>query len=168
MFFKPIYISQALNTGTCILQGDLFYSAGLHRNHVSATTNTGNNGRGFGENAGEWTGSVEISKEKIPGSKRSSYGCIDLLQALKGESLSSVFSPNGTLISASAAPHCEVVSWTKKKEARRTENNNIKSNTEPTTSNTIRASPGHPCDVKISSPGQDQRKLTATPGHVVS
>ena len=30
----------------------------------------------------------------------------DLLQALKGERLSSVFSPDGTLISASAAPHC--------------------------------------------------------------
>ena len=32
----------------------------------------------------------------------------DLLQALKGEHLSSVFSPDGTLISASAAPHCGV------------------------------------------------------------
>ena len=30
----------------------------------------------------------------------------DLLQALKGERLSSVFSPHGNLISASAAPHC--------------------------------------------------------------
>ena len=30
--FKPIYILQALNMGTCIWQGDLFYSAGLHRN----------------------------------------------------------------------------------------------------------------------------------------
>ena len=30
----------------------------------------------------------------------------DQLQALKGERLSSVFSPDGTLISASAAPHC--------------------------------------------------------------
>ena len=26
-----------LNTRTCIQQGDLFYSAGLHRNHVLAT-----------------------------------------------------------------------------------------------------------------------------------
>ena len=53
---------RALNTGTCIQQGDLFYSAGLHRNHVIATTNTGTIGRGFGKNAGEWTGRVEISK----------------------------------------------------------------------------------------------------------
>ena len=28
-------------------------------------------GRGFGKNAGEWTGRVEISEEEIPGSKRS-------------------------------------------------------------------------------------------------
>ena len=53
------------------------------------------------KNAGEWTGSVEISKKEIPGSKRT-----DLLKALKGERLSSVFSTDGTLISASAAPHC--------------------------------------------------------------
>ena len=32
----------------------------------------------------------------------------DLLQALKEDRLSSVFSPGGTLISASAAPHCGV------------------------------------------------------------
>ena len=43
------------------LQGDLFYSAGLHRNHVLATANTGEFRRGFEKNAGEWTGSVEIS-----------------------------------------------------------------------------------------------------------
>ena len=40
VFFFPIYIPQALSTGTCIQQGDLFYSAGLHRNHVLATANT--------------------------------------------------------------------------------------------------------------------------------
>ena len=33
MFFEPIYILRALNTGTCIHQGDQIYSAGLHRNH---------------------------------------------------------------------------------------------------------------------------------------
>ena len=56
-----------------IRQGDLFYSTGLHRNHVLATANTGKIRRGFGKNAGEWTGKVEISKEEIPGSKRSMY-----------------------------------------------------------------------------------------------
>ena len=107
MFFEPIYIAQELNTGTYLPQGDLFHSADLHRNHVLATANTGKIRKGLGKNAGEWTGRVEISKGEIPGSKRSMYGLyIDLLQALKGERLSSVFSPDGTLISASAAPHC--------------------------------------------------------------
>ena len=41
----------------------------LHRNHVLATANTGEIGRGFGKNAGEWTG-----REEIPGSKCSMYG----------------------------------------------------------------------------------------------
>ena len=47
MFFEHIYIPRALNTGTCIRQGDLFYSAGLHRKHVLATANTGEIGRGL-------------------------------------------------------------------------------------------------------------------------
>ena len=42
-----------------------------------ATANTGKIiGRGFGKNANEWTGKVEISKEEIPGSKRSMYGYV--------------------------------------------------------------------------------------------
>ena len=44
MFFEPIYMPRALNTGTCIQQGDLVYSAGLHRNHVLATANTEKSG----------------------------------------------------------------------------------------------------------------------------
>ena len=76
MLFEPIYIPRALNTGICIQQGDLFYSAGLHRNHVLATANTGKIGRGFGKNAGEWTGRVERSKEEFFCSKRSMYGYI--------------------------------------------------------------------------------------------
>ena len=73
MFFEPIYIPRALNTGTCLRQGELFYSAGPHRNHVLATAITGRIGRGFAKNAGEWTGRVEISQEEIPGCKRSTY-----------------------------------------------------------------------------------------------
>ena len=38
-----------------------------------AITNTRKIRRGFGKNAGEWTGRVEISKEEIPGSKRIMY-----------------------------------------------------------------------------------------------
>ena len=66
----------ALNTGTCLRQGDLYYSAGLHRIHVLATANAGKIGRGFGKNADEWTGRVEIGKEEITASKRSMYGYI--------------------------------------------------------------------------------------------
>ena len=49
MLFEPVYIPRALNTGTCLRQGDLFDSEGLRRNHVLATANTGKLGRGFGE-----------------------------------------------------------------------------------------------------------------------
>ena len=90
---------------TCLRQGDLFYSAGLNRNLVLGTAKTGKIRRGFGKNTREWPGRVEMRMEEIPGSKRSML-YTDLLQALKGEGLSSVFSPDGTLISASAAPHC--------------------------------------------------------------
>ena len=69
---------RALNTGTCIQQGDLFYSAGQHRKK---------NGRGFGENAGEWTGREEISKEELPGSKRSMYGYILTYSRLERENV---------------------------------------------------------------------------------
>ena len=56
---------RALNTEICLWQSDLFYSVGLHRNHVLllATANTGEIGRGFGRNASEWTGRVGRSEE---------------------------------------------------------------------------------------------------------
>ena len=42
-----------------------------------AAVNTGKTREEFGgKNAGEWTVRVEISKEEIPGSKRSMRGCI--------------------------------------------------------------------------------------------
>ena len=56
--------------GTCLWQGELFYSAGLHGNHVLATANTGEIRRGFMDRKGR------ISKEEIPGSKLSMYGYI--------------------------------------------------------------------------------------------
>ena len=43
---------------------------------VSHSQTQGKNLERFGKNAGEWTGRVEISKEEIPGSKRSMYGYI--------------------------------------------------------------------------------------------
>ena len=60
---------------TDIRQGGLFYSAGLHGNHVLATANTGKIGRGFGINAGERMEKGR-NKEEIPGNKRSMYGYI--------------------------------------------------------------------------------------------
>ena len=68
----------ALNTGTCIQQGDPFYSAGQHRKNI---------GRDFGENAGEWTGRVGISKEELPGSKCSIYGYILTYSRLERENV---------------------------------------------------------------------------------
>ena len=44
------------------------------------------------KNAGEWTGRVEISKEEIPGSKRSMYGYILTYSRLKRENVSGLCS----------------------------------------------------------------------------
>ena len=41
-----------------------------------ATATTGEIWRGFGKNASEWAGRVEINKKEIRGSKRSMYGYI--------------------------------------------------------------------------------------------
>ena len=49
-------------------QCDLFYFAGLHRNQCQSQLTQEKFGRGFGKNAGEWTGRVEISEEEIPDS----------------------------------------------------------------------------------------------------
>ena len=62
VFFEPIYISRALNAGTCIQQGDLFYSAGLHRKHLLATANTAEIGRGFGEKC-RWMDRTDRNKQ---------------------------------------------------------------------------------------------------------
>ena len=43
---------------------------------VLAKANTGKNCERFWKNAGEWNGRLEISKEEIPGSKRSMYSYI--------------------------------------------------------------------------------------------
>ena len=107
ILFQPFYIPRALNTGTCIHRVTYFILRAYTGTMCQTQPTQGKIGRGFAKNAGEWTGSVEISKEEIPGSKRSMYGYILTYSSLlKGERLRSVFSPDGTLISASAAPHC--------------------------------------------------------------
>ena len=70
-FFQPIHIPPAFNTGTCIQQGDIFYFADLHRNRCYPQPTQEKNRERFWKKCSEWTGRVEISKEKIPGSKRS-------------------------------------------------------------------------------------------------
>ena len=54
-------------------KGDLFYSAGPHRNRCNLhySQHRKNSGKVWGKNAGEWTGRVETSEEEIPGSRRS-------------------------------------------------------------------------------------------------
>ena len=76
LIFSLFIFREHSTRGTCVRQGDLFYSAGLHRNHELATANTEEIRRGFGKNAGEWTERVEVSEEEIPGSKRSMYSYI--------------------------------------------------------------------------------------------
>ena len=49
--------------------------------------NTGKNWERFGKNAGEWTGRAEISKEELPGSKRSMFGYILTYSRLERENV---------------------------------------------------------------------------------
>ena len=64
LVLEPFCIQQALNTGACIQQGDLFYFVG-YTGLVLATADTGKTERGFRKNVGEWTRRVEITKEEI-------------------------------------------------------------------------------------------------------
>ena len=65
MFFKPIHILRALNTGTCIQQGDLFYSAGQHRKILGEVLEKM-----------QMNGLEGRNKEEDLGSKHSMYGYI--------------------------------------------------------------------------------------------
>ena len=85
--FFSLFIFRGHSTRDLLPAGWPFSFCGPTQELVLATANTGKLGSGFGKkNAGEWTRRVEISKEEIPGSKRSMHGNnTDLLQALKGE-----------------------------------------------------------------------------------
>ena len=63
MLSESIYIPRVLDTGTCIQQGDLFFSA--TQEPVSVALTQKKLRRGFGKNAGEWPGRVEISMKEI-------------------------------------------------------------------------------------------------------
>ena len=55
--------------------------------YVSNSQHRKNSGQVLEKNAGEWTVRVEISKEKIPGSKRSMYGYILTYSRLERENV---------------------------------------------------------------------------------
>ena len=60
--------------GTCIQQGDLSFCRPTQEPVLAKADRK--IGRGFGKTESEWTGREEISKEEIPGSKRSMYDYI--------------------------------------------------------------------------------------------
>ena len=62
MFFGPIYVPRALQQ--------------CYPYYLWADTGTKKIERGFGKNAGEWTGRIEIIEEEIPGIKCGMYGYI--------------------------------------------------------------------------------------------
>ena len=66
----------SLLISTLPVHSPAFFPKSLPISHVLATSNTRKIGRGFGKDAGEWTGRVEISKEEIPDSERSMYGYV--------------------------------------------------------------------------------------------
>ena len=76
MFFGPIYIPRALNTGTCLWQVTYFilrtYTGAMCQPQPTQEIS----GEVLKKNAGEWNRRVEIGEKKIPGSKRSIYGYI--------------------------------------------------------------------------------------------
>ena len=69
---------------------------------MSATANTEKTRERVGKNAGEWTRRIETSKEEIPGSKRGMHG----YTLTHPRPLSSGFSTDALLHTASAVPHC--------------------------------------------------------------
>ena len=109
MFFLAYLYSAGTRHGNLHPAGWPILLCGPTEEPVLATANVGKNRERFWKKC-RWMDRKGRNKEEIPGSKRSMYGYIytDLLQAIKGEHLSSVFSPEGTSISASAAPHCGI------------------------------------------------------------
>ena len=76
VFFLAYLYSAGTQHGNLHQAGWPILLCGPTQELVSATANTEKIGRGFGKNAGEWTGKLEMSKEEISGSERSMYGYI--------------------------------------------------------------------------------------------
>ena len=105
MFFEPVYIPRALNTRTCLRQGDLFYSAGLHRNRVLATANTGKIGRGFGKMQMNGLEGQKQARKKSLAVSLSRMATYLPIPGFKGRMCKLCVLTRWNLISASAAPH---------------------------------------------------------------
>ena len=104
-FFKAYFYSADTRHGTLHPAGWPTLFCGPLQEPELTTANTGKNWKRLWKNAGEWTGRVEIRKKSLA----VSVACMAIYwptPGLKGECLSSVFSPDRTLNFASAAPHC--------------------------------------------------------------
>ena len=83
-----MYIPWALNAGTYIWQGDLFFILRAYTGTgASHSQHRKNSEEVLVKNAGEWTERVEISKEEIPLSKCSMHGNIQTYSSLQRENL---------------------------------------------------------------------------------
>ena len=76
LFFFSLFIFRGHSTREPASGSVTYFILWAYMEPCLATANTGEIGRGFGKNAGEWTRRVEISKEEIRGSERSMYGYI--------------------------------------------------------------------------------------------
>ena len=71
---QPIHIPRALNTGTCIQQGDQFYSAGLHRNPYVSHSQHRKTTERFWKKCRRMDQKGRISREEILRNNRSMLG----------------------------------------------------------------------------------------------
>ena len=76
MFFSLVILRGHSPLETASIRVNYFILRAYTGTRVSNSQHRKKSGEVFGKNAGEWTGRVEISKEEIPGSERSMYGCI--------------------------------------------------------------------------------------------
>ena len=76
MFFWAYFYSVGTQHGNLHLAGWPILFCGPTQEPCISHSQNRKNRESFGQNAGEWTGRLEIGKEEIPGSKRSMHGYI--------------------------------------------------------------------------------------------
>ena len=89
---EPIYFLARTQHGNLHPAGWPILFCGPTQEPVLATANKGKTWERFGKNADEWTGRVEISKEEIPGSKRSKYDYITTSPGVEGRTFKALCS----------------------------------------------------------------------------